>query len=181
MRPDPAFFRSIANANGEVTTTELAAALWPERTHRSRTRSLRRLLRKHQFATSDQREGAQYRWRVDRRVDLWTLKAIWRLARPQDAAGEPPTPPDSDLDPARSVVGAGGRIGIPLAYRKALGIAEGDAVIMRLDGEELRIVSFDVETRRIRELLSRYVPKGVSVVDELLQERRREVAAEESS
>ena len=52
---------------------------------------------------------------------------------------------------------------------------------MRLDGEELRIVSFDVETRRIRELLSRYVPKGVSVVDELLQERRREVAAEESS
>lgn len=181
MRPDAAFFESIARANGEITTTERAAAIWPLRSHRSRTRSLRRLLRKHNFGPADRRENVRYRWSVDRRVDLWTLKAIWRLARPRDEVGECANPPDSPLDPARSVVG-GGRIGNPLAYRKALGIAQqGDAVVMRLDGEELRLVSFAAETRRIREMIARYSPDQGSLVAELLRERRREVASEQTS
>ena len=69
---------------------------------------------------------------------------------------------------------------IPAAYRASLGVKEGDAVIMRLDDEELRLVSYATETRRIREMIARYVPEGVSLVDELIKERRREAAAEES-
>ena len=69
---------------------------------------------------------------------------------------------------------------IPAEYRAALEIKEGDAVFMRLDGEELRLVSDATETRRVREMIARYVPAGVSLVDELIRERRREAATEES-
>ena len=73
-----------------------------------------------------------------------------------------------------------GRVVIPSAFREALGLKVGDAVSMRLEGEELRLVNFDTETLRIRERLARYVPDGVSLVDELIRDRRREAAAEDA-
>ncbi len=75
----------------------------------------------------------------------------------------------------RVTVGPGGRVVIPAEYRAALEIEEGDAIFMRLDGEELRVVSDATEVLRIREMIARYVPEDVSLVDGLLQERRREV------
>ena len=69
---------------------------------------------------------------------------------------------------------------IPSAFREALGLKVGDAVSMRIEGEELRLVNFDTETLRIRERLARYVPDGVSLVDELIRDRRREAAAEDA-
>ncbi len=93
---------------------------------------------------------------------------------PVAAEGHPAAPPAQ----VRSVVGPGGRMVIPAAYRDALGIAEGDAVFMRLDGEELRLVSDETEVLRVRELVAGYVPEGVSLVEELLRERRREVDAD---
>ncbi|MCY4114116.1 MAG: AbrB/MazE/SpoVT family DNA-binding domain-containing protein [Chloroflexi bacterium] len=101
-----------------------------------------------------------------------------QLSRPlldEDAAG-------ADLAPeqVRTTIGPGGRVVIPAEFRAALGIKEGDAVIMRMEGEDLHLVSDATETRRIREMIARYVPEGVSLVDELIKERRREAAAEES-
>ena len=96
------------------------------------------------------------------------------LKEPVEAEDHPAAPPAQ----VRSVVGPGGRVVIPAAYRDALGIAEGDAVFMRLDGEELRLISDETEVLRVRELVARYVPEGVSLVDELLRERRREVDAD---
>lgn len=81
------------------------------------------------------------------------------------------------LEQVSTVVGEGGRIVIPASYRKTLGIKEGDAVFIRLEGEELHIVSDETEVRRVREMIDRYVPEGVSLVDELIRERRREAAA----
>ncbi len=80
------------------------------------------------------------------------------------------------LEQVSTVVGKGGRIVIPARYRKALGIKEGDAVFIRLEGEELHIVSDETEVRRVREMIDRYAPEGVSLVDELIRERRREAA-----
>ena len=88
---------------------------------------------------------------------------------------------DDELEQARIVIGPAGRVVIPAAFRRALGVEPGDAVSIRMENDELRMVSFDTETRRLREPLARYVPEGVSVVDELLKERRREVAAEEAA
>lgn len=73
-------------------------------------------------------------------------------------------------------VGKGGRIVIPARYRKALGIADGDSVFIKLEGEDLRIVSDETEVRRVREMIDRYIPEGVSLVDELIRERRKEAA-----
>ena len=91
-----------------------------------------------------------------------------------------PTADDPPPEQVRTTVGPGGRVVIPAEYRAALEIKEGDAVFMRLDGEELRLVSDATETRRVREMIARYVPEGVSLADELIRERRREAATEES-
>ena len=173
-----------------ITPKELAAALWPEKSHRSRTNALRSLLRRH--IEADRQKYTRYQWRVDRESDLRKLETICQIARvrPKDRQGmaseddrEVGLIPDADAltDPVRGVVGPGGRVAIPSAFREALGLQVGDAVSMRIEGEELRLVNFDTETLRIRERLARYVPEGVSVVDELLRERRREVAAEEAA
>ena len=91
-----------------------------------------------------------------------------------------PTADHPPPEQVRTTVGPGGRVVIPAEYRAALDFKEGDAVFMRLDGEELRMVSDATETRRVREMIARYVPEGVSLVDELIRERRREAAAEGS-
>ena len=80
----------------------------------------------------------------------------------------------------RTAIGPGGRVVIPAAYRKALEVNEGDYIIMRMDGEELRVINDAKELQRIREVLNSYVPEGVSLVDELIADRRREAAAEEA-
>jgi AbrB family looped-hinge helix DNA binding protein len=76
-------------------------------------------------------------------------------------------------------VGEGGRVVIPAAYRRALGVEEGDHVQLHLEGDEVRIVSRAGAIARAQELVAKYVPPGVSLVDELIAERRREAAREE--
>lgn len=85
---------------------------------------------------------------------------------------------DEIAEHARVTVGPGGRIVIPAPFRQALGLEEGDAVVIQLEDEELRLVSYETELRRIRELVSKHVPDGVSLVDELIEERRREAERE---
>ena len=102
-----------------------------------------------------------------------------RLSRPSRKGavvfGRHSEPPPGQV---RVAVGPGGRVVIPAAYREALGIEEGGAVFMRLEGDELRVVEDETEVRRVREMIARHVPDGVSLVDELLRERRREVATD---
>lgn len=87
-------------------------------------------------------------------------------------------PSDTCPGQIRVVVGPGGRVVVPAAYRDALGIREGSAVFMRLEGEELHMVSDETEVRRVREMIARYVPEGVGLVDDLIRERRREIATD---
>ena len=182
-------FNAIARPDGVITPKELAAALWPDRSHRSRTNALRSLLRRH--VEADRPKYVRYEWRADREPDLRKLEIICQIARaqPKDRQGIASEErrgvgifPEADplMDPVRGVVGPGGRVAIPAAFREALGLEVGDAVSMRLEGEELRLVNFDTETLRIRERLARYVPEGVSLVDELIRDRRREAAAEDA-
>lgn len=83
--------------------------------------------------------------------------------------------------PARlwAEVGPDGRIVIPAAFRPTLGIEGGGHVLMRLEDDEVRIVGRDTAITRVQEMVAKYVPEGVSLVDELLAERRREVEREE--
>ncbi len=73
-----------------------------------------------------------------------------------------------------------GRIVIPAAYRKAMGLKGGEALIIRLDEDGLHIQSRAQAIKRAQAIIRRYVPEGVSLVDELIAERRREAKREES-
>lgn len=71
-----------------------------------------------------------------------------------------------------------GRVVIPAAFRKALGIKPGDEVILRLDDGELRISTLKSRLEQARRHLRKYVKPGVSLVDELIAERREEAKRE---
>lgn len=76
-------------------------------------------------------------------------------------------------------VGPDGRVVIPAAYRQLLGIDEGGPVLMILDKDEVRLIGRDTAVTRVQDMIAKYVPDDVSLVDELLAERRREEKAEE--
>ncbi len=80
----------------------------------------------------------------------------------------------------RTKLAPGGRIVVPAALRKAMGLKVGDEILLRLEGGEARLYTREQAIRRAQELVRRYVPEGESLVDELLEDRRREVEQEEA-
>ena len=73
-----------------------------------------------------------------------------------------------------------GRVVIPAEFRDALGLKAGDAVIFTLDGDDLGMYTLKRAINQIQETVRKYVPEGVSLVDELFRDRRREFALEEA-
>jgi AbrB family looped-hinge helix DNA binding protein len=76
----------------------------------------------------------------------------------------------------KTTVQEGGRLVIPAAYRKALGIKPGDEVILVIEDGGIKIVSTRQAVARAQTLLRRYIPKGRNLSEELIQERREEAA-----
>jgi AbrB family looped-hinge helix DNA binding protein len=70
-------------------------------------------------------------------------------------------------------VNENGRVVIPAAFRKALGIKVGDEVVLRIQDEELRITTQQRRIQQAQRRARRYVKAGASLVDELLAERRQ--------
>jgi AbrB family looped-hinge helix DNA binding protein len=75
-------------------------------------------------------------------------------------------------------VNENGRLVIPAAIRKALGINRGDVVILRVEEDEMRIMTVKKRIERAQRLVRQYVKPGVSLVDELIADRRREARNE---
>jgi AbrB family looped-hinge helix DNA binding protein len=73
---------------------------------------------------------------------------------------------------------AGGRIALPQGVREALSLQEGDTLIAVLEGDGIHLLTLSAAVRRAQAIVRKYVPEGVSLVDELLEERRREVSEE---
>lgn len=73
---------------------------------------------------------------------------------------------------ARLRVNENGRVVIPAAFRKALGINPGDEVILSLEEDELRITTMKGRIERAQRRARQYVKPGASLVDELIAERR---------
>jgi AbrB family looped-hinge helix DNA binding protein len=72
----------------------------------------------------------------------------------------------------RMRVNENGRVVIPAAFRKALGIEVGDEVVLRIQDDELRITTQQHRIERAQRRARQHVKPGVSLVDELLAERR---------
>ncbi len=72
----------------------------------------------------------------------------------------------------RTRVNENGRVVIPSSFRKMLGIEIGDEVVLRVEGDELRITTQQRRIGRARNRARQRLKRGVSLVDELLSERR---------
>jgi AbrB family looped-hinge helix DNA binding protein len=81
-------------------------------------------------------------------------------------------------NPARLTLGPGGRIVIPAAMRAAMEIEEGGALLAWVEEGELHLLSPRVGARQAQAMLQDILPKGASLADELIADRRREVEAE---
>ena len=79
----------------------------------------------------------------------------------------------------RARIAPGGRVVIPAPFRKALGLEEGEPVVVELGDGEVRIRSLRTELRKIQERVRRHVPADRSLADELIRERREEAARED--
>ncbi|MGN6583585.1 MAG: hypothetical protein ACTHJV_07770 [Rhizobiaceae bacterium] len=83
-----------------------------------------------------------------------------------------------DILKARIQIGAGGRIVVPADMRASMGVSEGDTLFARVIDGELHLFSQDAAIRKAQALVRQYVPEGVSLVDELIAERREEARRE---
>jgi AbrB family looped-hinge helix DNA binding protein len=79
------------------------------------------------------------------------------------------------------VVGERGRLVLPATVRAELGIEPGTRLLLSADPDgSLRLRPYRTIAERGRGLLAAIAPSDRSMVDELLAERRREVARENS-
>lgn len=83
------------------------------------------------------------------------------------------------LPPMKVKLGPDGRVVVPAAFREALGLKEGDTLIASAESGELKFMTIAAAVRRAQKMLRQFVPEGVSLVDELIEDRRREVEQEE--
>ena len=81
----------------------------------------------------------------------------------------------------RITMDSGGKVVLPVHMREALGLQEGDKLIASLEDGEVRLSTVPAAIRRVQALVRQFVPEGVSLVDELLEDRRREVEREQQS
>jgi AbrB family looped-hinge helix DNA binding protein len=73
---------------------------------------------------------------------------------------------------ARMRINPNGRVVIPASFQKRLGMRVGDEVILRIEDDELRITTLKRNIERAQRLVRKHVKRGVSLVDELIAERR---------
>jgi AbrB family looped-hinge helix DNA binding protein len=73
---------------------------------------------------------------------------------------------------AHARVNQNGRVVIPAAFRKRLGICVGDEVVLSIEGNELRITTLKRNIEQAQQFVRKLVKPGVSLVDELIAERR---------
>ena len=71
-------------------------------------------------------------------------------------------------------LGEGGQIVIPSEFLEALGLENGDTVILRLEDDVMCIFTPNKAIRKAQELVSEYLPEERSLSEELIAERRLE-------
>ena len=93
---------------------------------------------------------------------------------------EPPQPAlhHDNMPSVKVRLGPDGRVVVPAAIRDALGLKEGDVLFARLEGGEIKLLTPRAAMMRAQAIVRQFVPENVSLVDELIADRRREAARE---
>jgi len=89
------------------------------------------------------------------------------VAKQRDESGYP-------LQSQKIKIGPDGRVVIPASFRDALGLDEGDVLFARMESGEIHLLTPKAAAQRARAIVRQFVPEGVSLVDELIEDRRRE-------
>lgn len=71
-----------------------------------------------------------------------------------------------------------GRLVIPAELRKALGLLPGQEVLLRKTDTGLELTTFEMAVKQFQDRVAKLVPPGVSLVKELIEERRAEAVRE---
>jgi bifunctional DNA-binding transcriptional regulator/antitoxin component of YhaV-PrlF toxin-antitoxin module len=86
------------------------------------------------------------------------------------------------MEGAMGVMGAkvqeGGRLVVPVELRRQLGLQTGTDVVLDVVDGALRVRTMEQVIKEVQASVRQYVPEGVSLVDELIADRRAEAAAE---
>jgi AbrB family looped-hinge helix DNA binding protein len=80
--------------------------------------------------------------------------------------------------PVRVKLDSQGRILIPTEIREELGMKAGDRITLLVEDGELVVLTFRAGIRRAQKIGLKYKLEGVSLVDELIAERRAEAELE---
>ena len=72
----------------------------------------------------------------------------------------------------------GGKLVIPAAFRREMGVKPGDTLIVEMNEGELRVRSLPSAIQRVQARMRELNPEGRSLVDELIADRRAEAARE---
>lgn len=75
----------------------------------------------------------------------------------------------------------GGRVVIPAEIRRELALNEGDTVLWELRNGEAVLTTRAQQLRQVQALVRQFVPANVSLVDELISDRRAENARDEAA
>jgi AbrB family looped-hinge helix DNA binding protein len=78
----------------------------------------------------------------------------------------------------RAKINESGRVVLPKQLREALGTAPGDELIFSSDGESFRIETQKQRMKRAQDYVCGLVEPGISLVDELIAERREKFRQE---
>ncbi len=78
----------------------------------------------------------------------------------------------------KTQIARGGRIVLPVKFRKALEIQIGDEIVMRLENGSIRLIPLRQAVNLAQKAVRQYVPKETSLVDELIRARREESSHE---
>lgn len=75
----------------------------------------------------------------------------------------------------RTQINKSGRLVIPAKMRRELKIRPGDEIVLRIENGSIRLIPLNQAINIAQNVVKKYVPTGVSLVDLLIQERRDEV------
>ena len=76
----------------------------------------------------------------------------------------------------RGKVSGAGRVVVPSELRKEFGIEDGVDMVFSRTRYGIQVTTLDQAIRQAQETVRRYVPEGVSLVDELREDRRQDAA-----
>lgn len=72
----------------------------------------------------------------------------------------------------------GGRVTIPIPIRKQFGMEKGDQLVFRIEDDQILLLTEAQLLKEARAALKRELPSDISLVEELIADRRAEVAQE---